>query len=780
LLSLDGNMRNSVLIIIHLLAVLSLQAQKVPLGTWTDHLPLRNGMGVAESKNKVFGAMTYGVVSIDKSDLSMQSITRASGLSEVAVQQIGYDTTKATLVITYTNGNIDLFQNGKVTNLPDLKNAAIAGSKLVNQVFCHKGIAWLAADFGVLKIDLEKKEVSDTYLPGLGGSGFLKISGVWANDTVIYIATNDGVMKGKVDEAINLANPANWTRFTPGNGGIPTFPATAITFFNGEIYAAVSDVIYSYDWNDWTPFYNSGSGWRTMSMFGAANRLLFTQQQIVGGNVTNKRIGRATTSGMVSFFGPDFNIERPGSVLQDADGSMWYADLFRGIIRHRDGGGFDSYNPNGPYGPTSREMDFLNGTMWVSSSGDLRGWDPNSTPGGSNGFYSSTNYFWENYNEFNQAGLSGVFNIGVAKALPSENKMIFGTNGYGILEWDPVSKTIAKFEKPSPTAFNYRISGADTDFYGNTWMTNIFSSQPLVCRKPDGTYNHLSSSLLNNRLLFDIISDDFGQLWIPVSGSGIVVADFNGTTDVASDDRYISYTTTPGSGGLPTNGVTTLAKDNDGYIWIGTNEGIAVVYCPGSVFDRRCDAERICIPRADNPQFCDILLEDEIINCILVDAANRKWIGTNSGLYLLSPDGFEVIHYFNTMNSPLLSNVVRSLAIHPQNGDLYISTENGINVYRSDATLTDGQTEKVHVYPNPVRPEYSGPIAIKGLPNNAVVKITDITGALVYEIRSQGGQAIWDGMLSNGRRAYSGVYLVLAATTNGEEKVATKFVLIGR
>lgn len=275
-------MRKSFLASFCLLLLTTIQAQNVPLGTWTDHLPLRNGISVTESKNKVYGAMSYGVVSIDKSDLSIQRITRASGLSEVAVQSVGYDTATATLVIAYTNGNIDLMQDGKIINLPELKNSTIAGSKLTNQVFCYDGVAWMACDFGVLKVDLRKREISDTYLPGLGGAGFLKISGVWANDTVIFIATNDGVMKGRIDDAVNLANPDNWIRFTPINGGIPTFPATAITFFNGEVYAAVSDAIYSYDWLGWTPFFSSGSNWRTLSMYGAPNRLLFSQQQVVG------------------------------------------------------------------------------------------------------------------------------------------------------------------------------------------------------------------------------------------------------------------------------------------------------------------------------------------------------------------------------------------------------------------------------------------------------------------------------------------------------------------
>lgn len=163
-------------------------------------------------------------------------------------------------------------------------------------------------------------------------------------------------------------------------------------------------------------------------------------------------------------------------------------------------------------------------------------------------------------------------------------------------------------------------------------MTNIFSAQPLVCRKPGGEYTHLSSTLLNNRLLFDIIADDFGQLWIAVANGGIVVADFNGTPDITSDDRYISYTTTPGSGGLPTNGVTTLAKDNSGYIWIGTTEGIAVVYCPGGVFDRRCDADRICIPRTDNPS--------SAIYCWKTRSSTASWWMPPTGNGLAPTAGF--------------------------------------------------------------------------------------------------------------------------------------------
>jgi len=764
-------------LIILFICCLQSSAQNVPLGTWTDHLPLKNAMAVAEGHNKIFGAAEYGVVSIDKQDFSIQSITKAKGLSDVMVQNIGFDTATSTLVVAYIDGNIDLLKDGKVTNLPDLKNRPLSVSKTINQIFCHNGTAWLACGFGILRLDLVNREIRDTYFPG-EIIAFINTPSVWANDTVIYAATDNGVIRGRLSDDVNLANPANWTRFSPSLGGLPTFPSTAISYFNGEVYAAVGNIIYSYDGVVWTPFYDSGAGWKTMCLFGAPNRLLITQQKFSGNDVTGKRILTASTSGLVTTLGPDNNIERPSVILEDGDGVIWYADLFRGFIRHKDGNGFESYIPNGPYGFTSREMDFLNGTMWVTSSGDLRSWDPNNTPGGSNGFYGCTNYFWDNYNEFSLPELDGIFNIGVAKALTSQNKMLFGTNAYGILEWEPATNTLLQFEKPNPTSSPYRITGADTDVYGDTWMSNAYAGFPLVCRKRNGSYAHLSNSLLNNKLLFDIVADDYGQLWIPVSGSGMVVVDFGGTVDEPSDDRYITYTTVAGAGGLPTNDVTTLANDKDGILWIGTSQGIAVVYCPGSVFDRQCDADRICIPREDNPEFCDILLEDEVVNCIKVDEGNRKWVGTNSGLYLLSEDGLETIRYFNEKNSPLLSNVVRTLAINPVNGDLYISTDKGINIYRSDATVTDENTEKLHVYPNPVRPDYDGPIAIKGLPNNAVVKITDITGTLVFETRAMGGMAVWDGLLSNGKRASSGVYLVMAATDDGGEKAVTKFVMI--
>jgi hypothetical protein len=329
----------------------------------------------------------------------------------------------------------------------------------------------------------------------------------------------------------------------------------------------------------------------------------------------------------------------------------------------------------------------------------------------------------------------------------------------------------------------FRLTGADADVQGNVWMTNAFSpTTPLICRKTNGDYLYFTNGFLSgtNRLCKDVLVDDYNQIWIAKDdgSGGITVLNYGNDIDDKSDDQYYNLAVGSGFGNLPSNVVNCLAKDKDGVIWLGTLRGIAIVACANYITDCSCEAEQICIDRKDGSGFCDNLLEDEIVNCITVDAGNRKWIGTNNGLFLVSSDGTKTIHYFNETNSPLLSNVVRCININPDNGDVFIGTEKGICSYRAEATLTTENTEDPYVYPNPVTKDYSGLIAMKGIPNNCNVKIVDASGNLVYETTAVGGQATWDGLLINGQRAATGVYFALCQGTGKKEKAKLKFVLI--
>jgi flagellar hook assembly protein FlgD len=84
----------------------------------------------------------------------------------------------------------------------------------------------------------------------------------------------------------------------------------------------------------------------------------------------------------------------------------------------------------------------------------------------------------------------------------------------------------------------------------------------------------------------------------------------------------------------------------------------------------------------------------------------------------------------------------------------------------------------VEIFPNPVRPDFTGSVSIRGLIDNSTVKVTDISGQLVYETTSNGGFASWDGRSMNGRRVSTGVYLIFAANKDGSQTHVGKLLFI--
>jgi hypothetical protein len=186
--------------------------------------------------------------------------------------------------------------------------------------------------------------------------------------------------------------------------------------------------------------------------------------------------------------------------------------------------------------------------------------------------------------------------------------------------------------------------------------------------------------------------------------------------------------------------------------------------------------------------FLDYLLSTEEILSIAVDGGNRKWIGTKNGLFILSSDGRKTVGRYNTLNSPLPGNAVQTIAIDGKTGKAYIGTENGLMVLQSEALEAKifhvGQ--KINIYPNPVPPSYNGPVAIRGLARDAIIKIADINGNLVFETKAVGGQALWYGKDFQNNYVKSGVYLVFS-TSNPEligfsnpDTAVGKIVWIGR
>ena len=171
-----------------------------------------------------------------------------------------------------------------------------------------------------------------------------------------------------------------------------------------------------------------------------------------------------------------------------------------------------------------------------------------------------------------------------------------------------------------------------------------------------------------------------------------------------------------------------------------------------------------------------LLFQRESVNAIAVDGANNKWIGTNNGVWLISDDAEKIIHRFTKDNSPMPSNDVRSIVIQPNSGEVFIATNEGLVSYRSEAIEPKEDNSTMTIFPNPVPSSYEGMIAIKNLVENADVRITDVAGQLVYRMKAQGGQAVWNGKNYLGVRPRTGVYYVFVSNADGSATNVGKFI----
>jgi hypothetical protein len=396
---------------------------------------------------------------------------------------------------------------------------------------------------------------------------------------------------------------------------------------------------------------------------------------------------------------------------------------------------------------------------------------------------------WTNINRYRFSPIDSLLDYITIAIDPRDETIWAGSYGGGLLHikagqtFEIFKQNIIGAAVGDPSS--YRISGLAFDGENNLWASNFGANQPLLVRKTDGNWLKFSIpfSLFENSLA-QILIDDNNYKWIVGAKSGTLICfDHGSSIDNIGDDKWKRYAPGAGNGNLPEGEVFCIAKDKNGYIWVGTANGIGVIQCPQDVFTGQgCNA---IWPIVKNGNFAGYLFNGEEVRSIAVDGADRKWVATRNGVWLISSTGEEVIYNFTEANSPLLSNDVKKIAIDGKTGEVYFATLKGICSFRSTATEGGETNENVLVFPNPVPPGFNGTIGIRGLVNNAIVKITELDGRLVYQTRALGGQAVWDGRDYKGRKISSGVYLVLVSDDGSsglskKEKAAAKIVFIGK
>jgi sugar lactone lactonase YvrE len=465
----------------------------------------------------------------------------------------------------------------------------------------------------------------------------------------------------------------------------------------------------------------------------------------------------------------------------DNSGAMWIADFYGGLKRIINSTEVGSYFPKGPYETMARRL-AISGNKMIVASGSVG--DNFSNKFIQNGIYRFDNEIWSNINVYNYQPIDSFYDYTVVAIDPKSGREYYGTFWKGLIEVNN-GQFVQNYSYHNSTIGEalgnpgqYRITGLAFDSKNQLWVTNYWANKPVSVRKSNGQWQAFEFPGVFQELKYvsDITIDRYDQKWVCIPRSNAILVfkeNANGTV------TYKKLTSGEGSGNLPKDAtqVLSITEDKDGKIWAGTNKGLVVFYNPSAILtSNNVDGQPV---KVIDGEFVQSLLENESINCIKIDGANRKWIGTTNGAWLFSEDGTEQLHYFNTSNSPLLSNAINDIAINPYSGEVFFASDNGIISYRSDATEgSDTNKELVKVFPNPVKSDYTGPIAIEGLVQNADVKITDISGKIVYHAKANGSQAIWYGTNFSGEKVTSGVYLVFSTDIEGVEVMVNKILVV--
>jgi ligand-binding sensor domain-containing protein len=634
-------------------------------------------------------------------------------------------------------------------------------------------LAYLSCSFGIVVVDMSALEIRDTYRPEATD---IEIHATATAGGEIFASTAQGLYRASLTDGSNLLDFGSWTKQVDSVNFHDTDIDTGLVIpFDGTVVANSHDTLMKYDGQAWNFFY-SGGGWQPISLSVTGSQLIVVEHDTSGSQAPHAaRITVVNADGSATSYLQGMTAVPLSAVLTD-DGNLWVADLHQGLKRyHIASGTVESIVPNGPFSNDVFAMDVREGKLWVVA-GAIDG--TLNLQYNQSGFFSYDGW-WTNYNSGTLPELSGTFDWIAVKVDPNNTDRVYFAShwaGLGILDGGTFT-IYDQSNSPLQGAGNVTHVGAfAVDGAGNLWMTNDGAAEPLVVLKPDGDW--LSFPVpSNSKDIFDMVIDDYDQVWTLTSRSpaeGPVVYDPGPSLESPSDDRATVLSSQIGDGALPTNVDISIANDHDGEIWVGTSAGVGVFYCPGEVLDAGCDADKIIVERDG---FLGYLLEMEIVQAIEIDGANRKWVGTENGVFLLSADGTEELLHFTESNSPLFSNTITDIAIDHSTGVVWIGTDMGLNSYQGDA-IEGSATHDCFIYPNPVREDYTGPIVIKGLVSESDVRITDVAGNLVYHAESNGGMATWDGNMLNGARAHSGVYYVFSSNADGSDKTACKLVLI--
>ena len=753
-------------------------------GTWRSHLAYHNATQCVALNGKVYVVSDGSLYSYTLEDDFVECYDKSNGLSDRSIAHIAACEMTRTLVVIYDNANIDFIRpNGSIVNITDYSNETSLDPK-VNGLNIINGKAYLATNFGVTVLDMEREEFCDTYMFDKVAYSSVEIDGN------VYVATIDGLYRGAIRD--NLLDIANWDLLNR-----EVYVQLAV--FNKQLFALKSqEFVYSIGLTD---------GTSTLFRQGTINFMHCVDGKLVVGNNITAYVYTTLSNYSSLTFDNMFNS------LTLSDEIYWTCNGAKGLNGYQ----YDKKSnkliktktgivPNSPIRNYCQYLNFTDNGRLLVAGGYL------NYPG--NVFFDGTlmmfeDGIWNSFEEEIASRTAGRYRnmTSIVQDPKDPNHHYASSFGQGIYEFQNLKfvrqythkgkaglkdVVASSLESAVPSSYEYtRISRLQYDKQGNLWVINADGganvSSPLKIMKTNGKFVNLYYEELDKLpTVTEVLFASNGLMWVVSMRlpAQLFCIDTNGTLENTSDDRIKRFSENfidqDGSSVL-IYFINDIAEDLNGDIWVMTNKGPYVLYNTEKAFDESYHFTKVKVPRNDGTNYADYLLDGAYTTCIEIDAANRKWIGTlNNGLYLLSADGQETVHHFTAEETPLPSNAIESLALNHLTGEVFIGTDKGLVSYMSDATQNamEYDEEKVYAYPNPVASYYDGLITIVGLKANSHVKVVNTAGRIVAEGTSLGGSFTWDGRTPQGQRVSTGVYYVLGSDEDGNDGVVTKVLFV--
>jgi len=765
---MKNNKSRCVFIIVSCLALLSGKVvSQIAIGEWRSHISYNKIISVTGSSEAVYAASQRGVQVYHEEENNLQTLTTVNGLTEANISEIYYSSANEMLFIGYKTGNLDVLKNNDVTNYPQIYEQSYYNQKSINQIIDFEDKILLATDFGIVEFFPRTAIYGDTY--NVENGQIIPFYEITYTNNYLYAATNQGIYFAERNSV--LTNPSNWSRmdfiaeFDRQFNTIDIFDNKLIVNYHNE---QGKDKVYAIEDNSFDQLITDSED-KVNKVYSSNGKLYVASSNSV--NIYNSQFSANETIEQT----PRGKLN-PLTIYSE-NASLWVGDSMLGLMKRNSDGQFQSYKKNGPSGNDLFRVESSNGTVFFTGGGYNESY-------GKKGASAQLSVFkerrWENYKLNNIEDLTSL-------AIDPGNvtHKYTGSWGDGLIEVEGFEPVNVYDESNSvlttSNAGDVRVRNLFFDDEKNLWMINHQTQHPVVVKSAGDNLVKHEYDLLAYELIGNMIPSENGFIWgfLPQKKSVFVIDD-NNTPATTGDDAVEIKKPVDKDGTFydsKSDDIYAIAEDLKGYIWLATEAGVLVETHPSGYFQEDSfQPARLRISEGGNSGY---VLRDHIVTDIVVDPGNRKWFATEgSGIFLFSEEADNMLHHFSEENSPLFSDKVLDIELEERSGELFIVTKKGVISYRTEANESKDDFKDAYVFPNPVKPDYEGPITITGLIDGVNVKITDISGNLVYETVSEGGQAIWHGKDLSGRKVSSGVYLVFITNEDGSKTHIEKILFI--